>query len=166
MTIIRTAFWLTIIVFLLPTGKKGDVEHDSKVSLNSAVSAATQTAGDLAGFCQRNPDVCATGKAAMHDFGVKAKYGAQKVMEWAASPSVTKTKTEPKAKIEPSASEITHSIGKQADASSAIASKQDRNMKSDRLPVQVRQQGRTRMPSQNTLTREDLAPALKSPKSA
>lgn len=163
MTIIRTAFWLSIIVFLLPGGKNNDAEQGKQVSLNTAVSAATQTAGDVAGFCIRNPDVCATGKAAMHTFGVKAKYGAQRVMEWANSP--TEGSATPAA-AQPASSKISAAIGKQADASSAIASKRDRHMKSDRRSVRDNHQGRNPSPSQNTLTRDDLAPAWKSPKSA
>ncbi len=167
MTIIRTACWLSVVVFLLPSGKDNDTEQAKPVSLNTAVNAATQAAGDVAGFCGRNPDVCETGKAALHTFGEKAKFGAQKVMEWAASPSAaspSQGEAVPAKSSLPAAPETTASIGKQADASSAINSKSDRYiqlMKSNRMPNRVKSQGRNERPSQNTLTRDDLVPAWK-----
>ena len=164
MTIIRTAFWLSVVVFLLPSGEDGKSDQAKQVSLNAAVHAASEAAGDVAGFCNRNPNVCETGKAALHTFGEKAKYGAQKVMEWAASPS--KDDLAPENSSLPATPETTAAIGKQADASSAISSKGDRYMKSDRLPSRIKGQKRNQNPSQNTLTRDDLAPAWKGPKTA
>ena len=39
--------------------------------------AAREAVGDIAGICERKPDVCETGKSAMHTIGVRAKETAK-----------------------------------------------------------------------------------------
>jgi Family of unknown function (DUF5330) len=74
--LLRVAFWLSIVVLLLPadpsTGDKAP-----RVTALEALSAAQSTVADVSQFCDRNPDVCVTGNAAMHVFGEKVRYGAQ-----------------------------------------------------------------------------------------
>ena len=72
MFLIKTAFWLALIIVLLPTNKEAQQEI-----YGSAVAAAN----DLKTFCVRNPEVCRNGKAAMETFGEKAKFGAKVVMD-------------------------------------------------------------------------------------
>jgi hypothetical protein len=69
--LIRTAFWLLIIVLLLPS------EGQQK---NQIYSTAEATVRDLAGFCDRNPDTCETGKNAFNVLVSKAEFGAQLLM--------------------------------------------------------------------------------------
>ncbi len=89
MFLIRTAFWLSLVILFLPTGESGTSETDSAsagapVSALEALSVAQNTVSDLAGFCDRNPDTCETGSAAFKTFGQKAQYGAMKVYEFIA----------------------------------------------------------------------------------
>ncbi len=82
MFIIRTAFWLSLVVLFLPAGS-GEEGGDSKiVGASEALSVARTTVGDLSKFCERNPDACDTGNLVVSSFGQKARYGAQVVYEY------------------------------------------------------------------------------------
>ena len=67
MFLIRSAFWLVILVLLLPTDK--DQQNQIYGTAQAAVS-------DVAGFCSRNPQTCATGQDAFTVLVQKAQYGA------------------------------------------------------------------------------------------
>ena len=70
--LIRAAFWLMIIVLLLPTDEKQ----------RSEVYGTAQAAfKDLASFCDRNPDACAKGKDVFAVFVQKAEFGMRMVMD-------------------------------------------------------------------------------------
>ncbi len=146
MNLLRTAFWLSIVILLLPTGRDDKAEDSaSKVSLNQAVSAASDTASDLVGFCGRNPAVCETGQSAVKVFADKAKYGASMLYEWAAgtnTPAVEKTPV--------------------SGAQPALSGKMDPINKADRL-ISPQSRSALERQSQNTLRREDLEPAWKGP---
>jgi len=73
MFLIRTAFWLSLLILILPTN-----EQDQRVVYGNA-EAAIQ---DLSGFCSRNPDVCEASKNAAHTFSKKAQFGAKMVMDF------------------------------------------------------------------------------------
>ncbi len=75
MFLIRAAFWLSLVVLFLPA-EPGSNEPAPGVSAFEAVSAARATAADLSTFCDRNPDVCATGSTALQVFAQKVRYGA------------------------------------------------------------------------------------------
>ena len=70
--LIRTAFWLMIIVLLLPT----DQQQRSEV-----YGTAQAAMHDVATFCDRNPDTCARGKDAFSVFVQKAQFGARMLMD-------------------------------------------------------------------------------------
>jgi len=70
--LIRTAFWLTIIVLLLPT----DEQQRSEV-----YGTAQAAVNDVATFCDRNPETCARGKDAFGVFVQKAEFGARMLMD-------------------------------------------------------------------------------------
>lgn len=80
MFLIRTAFWLTIVILLLPAddppGGAPQAQDGGQVNATSMVSAARTTISDIAGICERSPDVCETGGAAVDTFVKKARYGA------------------------------------------------------------------------------------------
>src|SRR5262245_15950153 len=65
--LIRTAFWLMIIVLLLPT----DERQRSEV-----YGTAQAAVHDIATFCDRNPETCAKGKDAFGVLVQKAQFGA------------------------------------------------------------------------------------------
>jgi len=71
MFLIRTAFWLMIIVLLLPT----DGQQQSKV-----YGTAEAAVKDVATFCDRNPETCTTGRDAFQVLVHKAEFGARMLM--------------------------------------------------------------------------------------
>jgi len=77
MFLFRMLFWIVIVILILPTGEpRPDADPGSAVTLTSAVGAAKATVSDMAGFCQRNEQVCRTGRTALTTFWAKARYGA------------------------------------------------------------------------------------------
>lgn len=82
--LIRVAFWLSIVVILLPTGKTepsatgpGAVE---------ALSAASAAVSDMRGFCERQPAACEAGSKAASAFGEKAQATAKMLFEYLTEP--------------------------------------------------------------------------------
>jgi hypothetical protein len=71
MFLIRMAFWLVVIIMLLPTSK------DQQSQVMGTAEAAVK---DVSGFCQRNPDVCVKGQGMFQVFMQKAEFGANMVM--------------------------------------------------------------------------------------
>lgn len=71
MFLIRMAFWLMILVLLLPTDEK------QQTDVYGTAQAAVK---DVSGFCGRNPGVCEKGKDAFAVFVHKAEFGAQMLM--------------------------------------------------------------------------------------
>lgn len=75
MFLIRTAFWLSLMVLILPIDKeKIDPTVTESISAAGALNLASGALYDLSGFCVRNPDVCKQGQEAFHAFSIKAKY--------------------------------------------------------------------------------------------
>ena len=70
--LIRTAFWLTIIVLLLPT------DETQRSEVYGTAEAAVK---DVASFCDRNPETCAWGKNAFALFVQKAQFGVRMLMD-------------------------------------------------------------------------------------
>ena len=70
--LVRAAFWLMIIVLLLPT----DAQQRSEV-----YGTAQAAVNDVSSFCDRNPDTCARGKDAFAVFVQKAQFGARMLMD-------------------------------------------------------------------------------------
>ena len=70
--LIRTAFWLIIIVLLLPT----DAQQRSEV-----YGTAQAAVNDVVTFCDRNPETCAKGKDAFGVFVQKAQFGARMLID-------------------------------------------------------------------------------------
>lgn len=76
MFLLRSAFWLTVVILLIPADPRtGDPAP--RVTVIEAIAAARATVADLAGFCDRNPDVCVTGSAAWQVFADKAETGVR-----------------------------------------------------------------------------------------
>lgn len=73
MFLIRTAFWLTLIILLLPTN-----EQDQRNVYGTAEAAVK----DLRTFCVRNPGVCEKGENAFGVFAEKARFGARMLMDF------------------------------------------------------------------------------------
>ena len=84
--LIRAAFWLSIVLALLPTfaGQESTPQKvaQSNIGAGEAVVAAAATMSDLSGFCSRQPDACSVGSQAAVAFGHKAQAGAKILYEY------------------------------------------------------------------------------------
>jgi hypothetical protein len=78
--LLRTAFWLSVVVMLLPT--PDSMKTPDGVGAAKAVSAASATMSDMGRFCTRQPDACEVGSQALTQFGHKAQASAKWVYEF------------------------------------------------------------------------------------
>ncbi len=72
--LIRTGFWFSLVLLFLPITPDDETET---VSPLAALVAARDAIGDVGGMCDREPQVCETGRAAMQTIGVRAREGAR-----------------------------------------------------------------------------------------
>jgi hypothetical protein len=70
--LIRAAFWFSLVLLALPLGTGSDETGQPSVGPLQALVAARDAVGDIAAICERKPDVCATGKSAMHTITIRA----------------------------------------------------------------------------------------------
>jgi hypothetical protein len=75
--LIRLAFWFSLVLLALPLSVGTDEAGRESVGPIQALFAAREAVGDIAGICERKPDVCETGKSAMHTIGARAKETAK-----------------------------------------------------------------------------------------
>jgi hypothetical protein len=69
--LVRMAFWFSLVLLVLPLDAGG----------TATFLAAREAVGDVTGICERKPDVCETGKSAMHTVGVRAREAARIAFE-------------------------------------------------------------------------------------
>lgn len=79
--LLRMAFWLGLVLVLLPRDKAPDSDKGPQVSASEAVIAATAAVSDMSQFCTRQPAACAVGGQAASVVGERAQAGAKKVYE-------------------------------------------------------------------------------------
>jgi Family of unknown function (DUF5330) len=75
--LVRMAFWLSLVIVLLPTAPSQQETSASHVEATDALSAASAAVSDIRQFCVRQPGACATGSQAIVQFGRKAQGGAK-----------------------------------------------------------------------------------------
>lgn len=99
--ILRAAFWLTVLAFLLPaagydaspmpagaslaayrTGESPAAEAGSDIDAGEMLSLAARSAQDMMGFCGRNPDICDRGHAVVAHVGRQAAFYGSKLFLW------------------------------------------------------------------------------------
>jgi hypothetical protein len=80
--LLRTAFWLSIVLALLPTGSSQPKSAEPSVGAIEAVSAAATAVSDMSQFCGRQPETCMVGAQAASAFGQRAQAGAKMVYEF------------------------------------------------------------------------------------
>lgn len=102
--ILRAAFWLTVLAFLLPaagyetsptptdaTGaslatyrsvESGAAGATSDIDAGEMLSLAARSAQDMMGFCGRNPEVCDRGHAVVAHVGHQAAFYGSKLFLW------------------------------------------------------------------------------------
>lgn len=81
MFLIRTAFWLSVVILLLPT-PDGMKTPESNIGTTQAVTAASATVSDMRQFCVRQPEACQVGSQALTQFGYKAQASAKWLYEF------------------------------------------------------------------------------------
>ena len=79
MFLLRAAFWLTIVIFLLPADP--ETGEAPRVGAIEALAAVHATATDFSGFCERNPAVCATGSATFEILSEKVRNGVRLIQD-------------------------------------------------------------------------------------
>ncbi len=73
MFIVRTVFWLAIIILLLPANEQQQRE---------VYGTAEAAVSDLSNFCIRKPIVCMQSKSAFDTFTQKVQFSAKMVMDF------------------------------------------------------------------------------------
>ncbi len=79
--LLRMAFWLGVVLVLLPSGSAQRSPSSNEVGASDAISAASATVDDLRGFCTRKPDACTVGSQVATAIGYKAQAGAKMLYE-------------------------------------------------------------------------------------
>jgi hypothetical protein len=81
MFLLRTAFWLTLVLVLLPSGRSEPI-GGPQLGAADAVSAASATVSDMREFCTRQQDACTFGSQAFTALGHRAQAGAKMIYEF------------------------------------------------------------------------------------
>jgi Family of unknown function (DUF5330) len=142
--LLRMAFWLGLVLILLPSGSSEQAVPANQVNASQAISAASATVGDLRQFCTRQPDACTVGSHVATELGYKAQAGAKMIYDFLtealASKETSKQSTKDSA---PQSPKVTGSL---ASGGAPLAGKSFADQA-----------------SQNTLTPADLVPAWRGP---
>jgi hypothetical protein len=77
--LLRMAFWLGLVLVLLPRDKGPDNDKGPQIGASEAVSAATAAVSDMSQFCTRQPAACEVGGQAAVAIGQRAQDGAKKL---------------------------------------------------------------------------------------
>jgi uncharacterized protein DUF5330 len=77
--LLRLAFWLGLVLVLLPREKTVQSEKVPQIGASDAVQAATAAVSDVSQFCKRQPGACEVGGQAATIIGQRAQDGARKL---------------------------------------------------------------------------------------
>jgi Family of unknown function (DUF5330) len=77
--LLRMAFWLGLVLVLLPRDKTPESDKRPQIGASEAVTAATAAVSDMSQFCKRQPAACEVGGQAAVVIGQRAQAGAQKL---------------------------------------------------------------------------------------
>lgn len=118
--LLRMAFWLGLVLVLLPREKTPESDKLPQLGASEAVSAATAAVSDMSQFCKRQPAACEVGGQAATVIGQRAQDGARKLYHIITDKTDNKTenkteKTDKKA-ADKKAPDHTGSIGGADDA--------------------------------------------------
>jgi len=140
--LLRMAFWLGIVLILLPSGTAQQTPAASEVAASDAISAASATVQDLRGFCTRQPDACTVGSQVATTLGYKAQAGAKMLYQFLSEAMAQHNMA-------------SHDAGSTGVHGGSIKAAFDR--------LDSKAADKTAASSQNTLTATDLAPAWHGP---
>jgi Family of unknown function (DUF5330) len=79
--LLRMAFWLGLVLVLLPREKTPESDKQPQLGASEAVSAATAAVSDMSQFCKRQPAACEVGGQAATVIGQRAQAGARKLYQ-------------------------------------------------------------------------------------
>ena len=79
--LLRLAFWLGLVLVLLPREKTPESEKLPQINTQEAVQAATAAVSDMTQFCKRQPQACEVGGQAATVIGRRAQEGARKIYQ-------------------------------------------------------------------------------------
>jgi hypothetical protein len=79
--LLRMAFWLGLVLVLLPRDKTPESDKLPQLGASEAVSAATAAMSDMGQFCKRQPAACEVGGQAATVLGHRAQGGARKLYQ-------------------------------------------------------------------------------------
>lgn len=79
--LMRMAFWLGLVLVLLPTEKTPEQDKLPQIGAMEAVTAAGAAMSDMSQFCSRQPAACEIGSQAATVIGHRAQAGARKVYQ-------------------------------------------------------------------------------------
>ena len=111
--LLRVAFWLSVVIALLPIIPSQQKTSASQVGATDALSAAIAVVSDVHHFCERQPSACVTGSQTIIQFGHKVQTGADLLYQFlnermTADQSTAPAKTTNKSLMrEPSSSTLT-----------------------------------------------------------
>ncbi len=80
--LLRVAFWLGVVVLLLPSGNSKSGSGTADVNAAQAMSAAGEAVADMRQFCDRRPEACTVGTQVAVAFGHKAQAGAKMLYDF------------------------------------------------------------------------------------
>jgi hypothetical protein len=140
--LLRMAFWLGLVLILLPSGSSERAAPATEINASQAISAASATVGDLRQFCTRQPDACTVGSHVATELGYKAQAGAKMLYDFLTERLASKDGSKELSK-DPATPKVTDSLfsGSVTPAGKSSADQA----------------------SQNTLTPADLVPAWRAP---
>jgi Family of unknown function (DUF5330) len=117
---LRMAFWLGLVLVLLPREKTPESDKVPQISASEAVSAATAAASDMSQFCKRQPAACEVGGQAATAIGQRAQDGARQLYK-----IITDDKKSEQPRVPDKKPDHTSSIGTDAEAAVANTSSPD-----------------------------------------
>jgi hypothetical protein len=80
--LLKVAFWLSVVILLLPTAPSEQPPVTPQIGATEAVSAASAAVSDMRQFCSRQAEACVIGSHAISQFGHKAEAGAKMLYEF------------------------------------------------------------------------------------
>ncbi len=80
--LLRVAFWLTIVLALLPTGSSQSSTSGPQIAATDAVVAAGAAVSDVSHFCDRQAEACVVGSQAAIAIGQRAQAGAKMLFDF------------------------------------------------------------------------------------
>ena len=83
--LLRVAFWLSVVLALLPTGSSQPGAQAAESAPPMRSSRRAPAVSDMSNFCDRQPEACVVGAQAAVALGQRAQAGAKMVYDSSAS---------------------------------------------------------------------------------